>query len=496
MSMKETLRRWRRGNAAGGTVGRRLARALRRSRGQLSSDPTIATAAEHLVGTAVVTSTIQHDTDCEPALRAAQDRLMAAAGATAIAVADAERDRDDLVRRGRLRRGLEKDRREETTLGAPVDHAAPLVPGRVVTGAELVLSVVETGFWYLVFSDDIDRRVSLLSSQRLSAIGLAVFIPVLGILAARLAGPAWQRYLRYPVTEPHQRRTQKAAALAGLVMVSAAGIGAWFLVSWRYSASNPSNTFSVLPPAWCMALLFVGSVVMLALLRTFSDSEQHEVNTARDAAVAADQAERKQVHDRVVDASIGWAVAWTALRQLVNVGLNEAERLVTTGEHILLENRSLSADSPFPKVRSTSASTQVPAAAVASIPGEARLQYHVDVNLITTRLRVHEAALATLVEYAPPVIRPDADLLRSVPTSVPADVASLNERIAKLLGELRVPGTGEQVPADDGRQDAEPEHTESGIGEPAAPRPNVVREDVPDAFRIRLNGHDRAGTAS
>lgn len=487
MSWLEKARGWfpsRAGSAAGGYVGGKLRKALRSSPERFASDPMVATNTEQLIGTAVVTTVCKFDSKSEPALRKGQARLVTAAGAAQIAVADVEREKREDVQRGRLRRIKEQDEREQKTLAAPIDHAVPLVSRRVVTGAEILLSLVESGFWYLVFSASIDRRVSLLSSQRLSAIGLALFIPVLGVLAARLAGPAWQRALRYPTSDKHLRRNQIAAAALSTVLLLAAGAASWYLVSWRYSENNPSNIFAVLPPGWCMALLFVGSIIMLTLMRAFGDSEQHTINTQRDSGIVADRAAIKQTHDRTVTAHVNWVTAWTALRQLVNVGLNEIERMVATAEYILVYNRGRHAEAP----RTQPAKTGEPTT-------ETGLRYHLDVKLIIPQLRVHASAVQTLADYKPPTLGP-VKQLADFSQSAAGQVNDLNNRIKAILDHRTMPrGPGadtslrKEPTVDTSAVNKTPISTESVL---AADEKTTTESVVNDLLLNRVNGHDRA----
>ncbi len=423
-------------NATGGPVGERFAELLANEPEQAAWP----SSTEQALASAVGITASRTDQDATSRIQRAADDLRGAVAATTIALNDEARLHGEHEAHGRAARRNEQRKRQQQILAEPIDHAAPLISHRVLTIGEAVLLLLEIGFWYAVFSADIDRRVSWLSAERLSAVGLALFIPVLSIFAARLAGPAWQRALRYSAPDKQQRRNQLAAAGVSTLVLTSTGVMTGGLVHWRYSSSNTSNTFASLPPAAWMTGVFVLVVVLDALLRAFSDSEQYRVNEHRDTAVAADQREEKHVSDAVVQNKLAWADKYDVLQHLVNEGLDEIERIVLTGEQILLINRGRRADASATTVPSAgalavSATTTATTATTLDSPqvGDATMLWHLDVSLLHTRLRVHATALRVLARYEPPTVQPDSGILEASARQAIERTEALDRRLLAFL---------------------------------------------------------------
>lgn len=376
--------------STGGRQGRRFERDLCAERQYDARQSEQASPAEQEVATGVIASSLGRDQTAAPKLMAAAnsliDRVAEASTTESRRRAFDSQDRD-AERIGRERAKVDRD---TVTLADQIDSTAPLVAPRLLLIAESLLLIIEGLFWYGVFAKNLEPNLSWADPKKSGAVLFAVFIPLTGVLAARFAGPAWQRLLRYPA-KSGLRVNQWVHAMVGLVMV---GLVAWAtggLVHWRYAGSHTLGELVI--PAGYMTTLFVSVIVLDALFRGFCDSEQHRVNLARDAEVAANRAQSDQLGAAVIGANARWAHSWNKLRMTVDVCLDKVEQIVCVGEQILLKNRSVRDDVPF----------LTPPQSDGKSPDEGTgFSWHVDVALLGTELRAVKSALAVLTTYMPP----------------------------------------------------------------------------------------------
>ncbi|MEU6020672.1 hypothetical protein [Micromonospora sp. NPDC047134] len=214
--------------------------------------------------------------------------------------------------------------------GKYFDPYWPLVVTWVLSLVEVLFIVVEVVFWYQVFNDDVEADAGLLDAERMSAILLAVLIPVVGVWVARTVGKLGHRWVAgYPGT--------RRSAMLGTVLSGVVGVLAIIAIAWLvYMRFSPKEQIfaSVSVPAVPMALVFVLVLLIDIVARTFLASEIWAQSAAR-----ARHFDRKA--NRLIARNKAQKDAWDALRSVIDVALDQSERVGLVGGLLVLDERAV-----------------------------------------------------------------------------------------------------------------------------------------------------------
>ncbi|WP_433537321.1 hypothetical protein ACQPZK_05930 [Micromonospora sp. CA-249363] len=229
-----------------------------------------------------------------------------------------------------------------TRFGKHFDPHWPLVAAWVLSLVEVLFVVVEVVFWYQVFNDDVEPDAGLFDAERMSAILLAVFIPVVGVWVARTVGKLGHRWVA-------GYRGVQRSAITGTVLSGVAGVLAIVAIAWLvYERFSPDEqTFaSISVPAVPMALVFVLVLLIDMVARTFLTSEIWAQSTVR-ARHFNRKAKRLLARNRAQED------AWVALRSAVDVALDRSERVGAVGGLLVLDERAAGGRGGQPLVGAT-----------------------------------------------------------------------------------------------------------------------------------------------
>jgi hypothetical protein len=396
--IREGLRGFAAAVTSGGGAARGVARDLRREKPLDGLEAGLPSCAEQLAGEVVGITAIGQDKSAAAPLQQGTERLVTAAAATVTAQGALDRATSGEQAERRDQRADEAQKREAAALADEIDDARPLIGGRVLGAVEVVFLFAEIYFWYQVFAYRIRAEVGWLSVERIGAAVLGLAIPLLGLLAARAAGASWQRFLRHPATAPARRRFQVAAVVASTAALALACGVVFYLVRWRYTPEG--SEAAELPPV-AAGFFFAGLILADAIARAFCTSEAAEVARDRDAKVDADRAQVKVLNDTVTTALKGWHVQWLGLRTLVVTTLDSIERVVATGDILVLRSRSLRADRPETTGWATApAWTDGGRYAVPAV----QLPRHLTIGQVPVTLQALTAAVDTLTRHQPPAL--------------------------------------------------------------------------------------------
>lgn len=461
---------------ATGRVSRDLARELDREK-DISGVQTGRTNAVARAGIAVARTASGKDRDEAGRLLNGARALVAAVGEARDAVLAQAWHLTGSATGLREIRLAEQRGRQETALGRPIDFARPLLDPRLLTAVELVFVTAEVVFWYQVFGENIEPTDPLWSLNRVGPVVLAIAIPTLGLVAARTAGPAWQRLLRHPATESAERRWQKVGAAFGAALILGAVWIVFELVSWRYTQGLSLGARRL--PSTAMGWFFAVLVLADFAARAFAVSEQEGTNRRRDAAVTADEARLTGFSERVRATLVAWHQAWLALRSDVLRALDTVEQLVAAGEDLVLQARARRDDHPAeapvvlepedwdadPEPHAGHAEFTVTAY---RLP-RGTTPKHLDLGFVQVTLHAVTAAIDVLARHRP------ADLWADVPLH--ETLAELQTRVAALQASVGGEDGGAAA-TDDSRTGAKDD----------------VRTGTPDDNRVGTDDDVRTGT--
>ncbi|WP_439663854.1 hypothetical protein ACSHWB_21850 [Lentzea sp. HUAS TT2] len=206
------------------------------------------------------------------------------------------------------------------------DHNRALLSRRNLLWIEIALSVAEFFFWYTTFTVDLDRRAELLHPHRIAAILMAVLIPVVTIMGARLAGGLAHRWvMEYQGIS--KRRHFGAAVGLGVFLILLTAI--FLLVLYRFDSANTAIG-SVSIPALPMAMIFAGVLLTDAAVRTYLVSEVRDQYRLRSN-------EFSKLAKKFIESNRRHQTAWLALRLEVQHRLNEATRVNAAGARLVTQ---------------------------------------------------------------------------------------------------------------------------------------------------------------
>ncbi|MEU2030952.1 hypothetical protein [Nocardia amamiensis] len=210
------------------------------------------------------------------------------------------------------------------------DHDHPLASPRVLAVIEIVVLVVEFFFWYATFAEGIDRSVAWYAPERINAYLLALFVPMAGIAAARLAGGLAHRWFHDYSGVSTRRHWEAVVAVILFAVVVVAVVR---LVWVRFGESGTALGGTSLP-AGAMAALFGAVLVIDMASRTFLVSEIRQQYQRR--------AKRfRKLEKKHIKANDAQAKAWAALRNQIEVGYDQAWRIETVGSKLLSDGEAL-----------------------------------------------------------------------------------------------------------------------------------------------------------
>lgn len=359
-------------------------------------------------------STLAHrDTKHAPKLLKAQRALTSAAAARQLAYQRLQAASTDPRWSGHTRQlRVKHDRSESTPDGEAgfqedFDPHRPLVTERVLGLVEVLFVIVEVVFWYQVFNDSVEPDAGLFDAERMSAILLAVLIPVVGIWVARTVGKLAHRWVaRYPGVQRTSMLGMLCSGVAGVLAIVAI---AW-LVYVRFSPD--AQVFaSTSVPAEPMAVVFVLVLLIDAIARTFLTSE-----------IRVQTNERARHLDRLtralIDANTAHEHAWLDLRSAVQMALDRCERIGGVSGLLILDERAVGARGGYPLTAHTDRTAHKPPAE----PG----------------LAVPDPAQQRLfgVPVALVPLRTISDAINSLDTWRPMTAVAVDEAITKLRMEL------------------------------------------------------------
>jgi hypothetical protein len=401
--IKEGLRGLAAAVTSGGGAARSVARDLRQEKPVDGLPAEQRSNAEQAEGSVVTITAVGADKAAAETLQKGSAQVVTAAAETVKAQGALGRATSGEQGARRGQRADEAQAREASRLSEEIDHSRPLIGLRTLAVVELVFLLAEIYFWYQVFTYRTESTMGWLSVERLGAVVLGLAIPTLGLLAARAAGASWQRFLRHPAIDSGRRRHQLGAVVTSTAVLALACAVVYTLVHWRYSphaGSGSANQAMELPPAPA-GLFFAGLILADAVARAFCTSEAAEVARERDKQVEADRAQVKALTTAVTTARNGWHVDWLALRTLVAVTLDSIERIVATGDILVLRSRSRRADRPAATGWATvpawtdGGSYRVPTV---------QLPTHLSLGQVPATLQALTAAADTLTRHQPPAL--------------------------------------------------------------------------------------------
>lgn len=214
------------------------------------------------------------------------------------------------------------------------DPHAALVSTRVLLAVEIVFVVVEFFFWYGVFAFGVSPSASLLDPSRLSAVLLALAVPVAGLLAARVLGALGHRAI---MNHPGTGRRERIGAAAALPVGALAVVGVTLLVYYRFGESAPLGSVPV--PAGPMAVVFAVILLGDMVARIFLPSEIRTQTRRRSADL-------EKAVERLIARNYTHLDAWLELRARTQAALDTAERITTVGGLLIADRRAMTGGPP------------------------------------------------------------------------------------------------------------------------------------------------------
>lgn len=209
------------------------------------------------------------------------------------------------------------------------DHNRALISRRTLAGIEVALTGAEFFFWYATFTSDLDRNAGWADPHRIAAILMAVLIPVVTILGARLAGGLAHRWVMEYRGISKRRHT---GAAVGLVVFGVLLIAIFLLVLYRFDGANTAIG-SISVPAWPMAMIFAGALLTDAAVRTYLVSEIRDQYRLRSEEFA-------KLAKKLIEANRRHLAAWVALRLQVQIWLDENTRVNAAGARLVTQGEA------------------------------------------------------------------------------------------------------------------------------------------------------------
>jgi hypothetical protein len=341
---------------------------------------------------------------------------------------------DDAQRHKALRRSEAADLQERPTL------SNRLISRGLLTAAEALFVIIEFAFWYQQFTLDVDPGDL---PGHLSAGLIALAIPLIGILAARIAGALCHRWWR-----GHEKPGMATfiAAGAGLSFLLFCILAIGWLVLWRFDVPVGGSLSITTPmPSKPLAMVFVAVVVGDALARIFLASEIHSQTDALRRRLAQAERRHRRAADAVLRADRRHRAAWLRLSHHASVVVDQATRLNEAGSVLILDHRKGPGPSgvrPAPWAHCYSAEGPTPpaangAAASGSAPTWATANGHA-----APYPRPHLVPYVTLEELAnkgaavsDPTLRRVADAIETLKAHPPAGTGTA-EQVVDTLGPL------------------------------------------------------------
>ncbi|NJP33757.1 hypothetical protein [Micromonospora thermarum] len=320
-----------------GAVERERVRILRAERPQAATLPPEELSPGEVAVALETGSTLAHrDAKHAARLLKAQKKLVSTAATSQLAYQRLQAVSTDSRWAGHTRQlRVAQDRSEPATGGdagfqEDFDPHRPLVAEWLLSLVEVLFVVVEVVFWYQVFNDDVEPDAGLFDAERMSAILLAVLIPVVGVWVARTIGKLAHRWVaRYPGV---QRTARLGTLFSGVTGVLALVAIAW-LVFVRFSPDEQVFAGTSVP-AVPMAVVFVLVLLIDTVARTFLTSEIRVQSNARARhfdRLAKRLIAQNAAHDR----------AWLGLRSAIQVELDRCERFGVVGGLLVLDERAV-----------------------------------------------------------------------------------------------------------------------------------------------------------
>ncbi|WP_306215000.1 hypothetical protein [Actinoplanes sp. RD1] len=220
------------------------------------------------------------------------------------------------------------DRTRRAGFSEDFDPHVALVSARVLLAVEIVFVVVEFFFWYGVFAFGVSPRASLLDPSRLSAVLLALAVPVAGLLAARVLGALGHRAI---MNHPGTGRRERIGAVAAAVVAVLAVVGVTTLVYFRFGESAPLGTVEI--PAGPMAVIFAVILLGDMVARIFLPSEIRQQTRLRSADL-------EKAARAAITRNYAHVDAWLSTRARTQAALDTAERVTTVGGLLIADSRS------------------------------------------------------------------------------------------------------------------------------------------------------------
>ena len=327
-----------------------------------------------------------------------------------------------------------------------------LVGERTLLAVEVVFIVVELFFWYGLFAESVDRRAPWYDPGRVSALLLAVLIPLAGVTVARILGQLGHRWVSgYPGVG---RREQLGTVVATAIAATTAGVILW-LVHARFDEDTRALGSTEIP-AWPMALVFVVVLLGDIAARVFLRSEIRAQSERRSRDL-------RRLRRRAIRANDRHLRRWLALRTEVGNQLTRCEQVIVAGA-IIIANARATATPPFPRTTIESRRTahrQHPSGPDGTTPG---LPDPEQLALFGSQL-----ALAPLRSVADGI-----DVLRRWPArgaeQMERDLADLVARLYATVGQIPHRQLAEPAPpghSGDGRLRPTVAQPQGPIGSPA-----------------------------
>ncbi|WP_157170760.1 hypothetical protein [Nocardia araoensis] len=210
------------------------------------------------------------------------------------------------------------------------DHDHALSSPKMLLIIEIVLLVVEFFFWYATFTETIDPAAGLLYPGRINAALLALFVPLAGIGAARLAGGLSHRWFHDYAGVSRRRHS---GAVIAVILFAVLVFAVVWLVLVRFGESSTALGSTSLP-APAMAVLFGAVLVVDMASRTFLVSEIRHQYQRRSV-------EFRKLEKKLIKANAAHAKAWVAVRSEIESGYQRAVRIETVGSKLLSDSEAL-----------------------------------------------------------------------------------------------------------------------------------------------------------
>ncbi|MGW5721972.1 hypothetical protein ACWEVP_37765 [Amycolatopsis sp. NPDC003865] len=219
--------------------------------------------------------------------------------------------------------------RHEDETGEMYDRNRGLVSARGLLVFEIVLTLVEVFFWYLAFTSDLDRKAGWADPARLGAVAVALFLPAVTLLGARLAGALAHRWV---MDYAGISRRRHRGAVVGPAVFGVLLLATFLLVLHRYDDAAVSvGSMSI--PAWPMATIFAGALTADVVVRTYLVSEVRDQYRLR-------AEEFEKLRDKLVKANEKHLAVWLTLRLRIQYHRDQNARIVALGGGLLARSEA------------------------------------------------------------------------------------------------------------------------------------------------------------